>query len=67
VLDSPPKSHIFDGEPVALDAAGCPLFNELLLWPTYVVDLLMADGVDLRSLPLKRRKAASNVTREAGP
>ena len=70
VPDLLPKGHVFDGELVVLDDAGRPLFNELLFWRgfsnanscrrlTYVAfDLLMTDGVDLRPLPLKERKAA---------
>jgi ATP-dependent DNA ligase len=61
VLDLLPKGHVFDGELVVLDDAGRPLFNELLFGrrrPTYVAfDLLIADGIDLRPLPLKHRKA----------
>jgi ATP-dependent DNA ligase len=53
---------VFDGEPVVLDDAGWPLFDELLFGhrrPIYVAfDLLVADGVDLRPLPLRERKAA---------
>jgi bifunctional non-homologous end joining protein LigD len=60
VLDLLPKDHVFDGELVVLDAAGRPMFNELLFGrgrPTYVAfDLLIADGVDLRPLPLRERK-----------
>ena len=60
VLDLLPKGYVFDGELVALDDAGRPLFNELLFGrrrPTYVAfDLLIADGIDLRPLPLKQRK-----------
>ena len=52
---------MFHGEPVVLDDAGRPLFNKLLFGdrrPTYVAfDLLIADGVDLRPLPLRYRKA----------
>jgi bifunctional non-homologous end joining protein LigD len=52
---------VLDGELVVLDDAGRPLFNELLFGhrrPTYVAfDLLIADGVDLRALPLSDRKA----------
>jgi bifunctional non-homologous end joining protein LigD len=62
VLDLLPKGHVFDGELVLLDDAGHPLFNELLFGrcrPTYVAfDLLIADGIDLRPLPLRQRKAA---------
>jgi len=62
VLDLLPKGHVFDGELVALDDAGRPLFVALMFGrrrPTYVAfDLLMADGVDLRPLPLRQRKAA---------
>lgn len=61
VLDRLPKSHLFDGELVVLDDAGRPLFNELLFGrgrPIYVAfDLLIAEGVDLRRLPLRHRKA----------
>jgi bifunctional non-homologous end joining protein LigD len=61
VLDLLPKGHVFDGELVVLDDAGRPLFNELLFGhrrPTYVAfDLLIDDGIDLRPLPLKQRKA----------
>jgi bifunctional non-homologous end joining protein LigD len=55
------QGHVFDSELVVLDDAGRPLFKELLFGrrrPTYVAfDLLMADGMDLRPLPLKHRKA----------
>jgi bifunctional non-homologous end joining protein LigD len=61
VLDLLPGGHVFDGELVVLDGAGRPLFKQLLFGrrrPTYVAfDLLMAEGIDLRPLPLKRRKA----------
>jgi ATP-dependent DNA ligase len=61
VLDLLPKGYVFDGELVVLDDAGRPLFNELLFGrrrPTYVAfDLLIDDGIDLRPLPLKQRKA----------
>src|SRR5262249_15129399 len=61
MLDLLPKGHVFDGELVVLDAAGRPLFKELLFGrrrPTYVAfDLLMTDGIELRPLPLKQRKA----------
>jgi ATP-dependent DNA ligase len=60
VLDLLPKGHVFDGELVVLDDAGRPLFYELLFArrrPTYVAfDLLIADGIDLRPLPLAERK-----------
>ncbi len=61
VLDLLPKGHVFDGELVVLDDAGRPLFDALLFGrrrPTYVAfDLLVADGVDIRSQPLRERKA----------
>ena len=61
VLDLLPKGHVFDGELVVLDDAGRPLFDELLFArrpATYVAfDLLIADGIDLRPLPLEQRKA----------
>jgi bifunctional non-homologous end joining protein LigD len=61
VLDLLPKGHVFDGELVVLDAAGRPLFKELLFGrrrPTYVAfDLLMTGDIDLRSHPLRHHKA----------
>ena len=61
VLDLLPPGLVLDGELVVLDNAGRPLFNKLLSGhhrPTYVAfDVLMADGVDLRPLPLRDRKA----------
>jgi ATP-dependent DNA ligase len=74
VLDLLPKGHVFDGELVVLDDAGRPLFNELLFGrrrPTYVAfDLLIDDGIDLRPLPLKQRKARLallRATHSSGP
>jgi ATP-dependent DNA ligase len=62
MLDLLPKGHVFDGELVALDDAGRPVFKDLLFGrrrPTYVAfDLLIADGIDVRPLPLAERKAA---------
>jgi len=56
VLGLLPQGYVFDGELVVLDDAGRPLFNQLLFGhrrPTYVAfDLLIADGIDLRPLPL---------------
>jgi len=61
VLDLLPQGYVFDGELVVLDDADRPRFNKLLFGdrrPTYVAfDLLIADGVDLRPLPLRDRKA----------
>jgi len=61
VLDLLPPNLVLDGELVVLDGAGRPLFNKLLFGdhrPTYVAfDLLIADGIDLRPLPLSDRKA----------
>ena len=52
---------MFDGDLIVLDDAGSPLFNKLLFEdrrPTYVAfDVLIADGVDLRPLPPRDRKA----------
>jgi bifunctional non-homologous end joining protein LigD len=60
VLDLLPADLVLDGELVALDDAGRPLFNELLFGdrrPTYVAfDPLIANGVDLRPMPLSDRK-----------
>jgi bifunctional non-homologous end joining protein LigD len=61
VLSLLPPGLVLDGELVVLNDAGRPLFNKLLFGhrrPTYVAfDLLIADGVDLRPLPLSERKA----------
>jgi bifunctional non-homologous end joining protein LigD len=69
VLDLLPKGHVFDGELVVLDGAGRPRFKELLFGrrqPTYVAfDLLIANAIDLRPLPLKHRKAAARVGKRA--
>jgi len=51
---------ILDGEVIAADATGRPQFYDLI-WgtqaPAYVAfDLLWADGVDLRPLPLSERR-----------
>ena len=61
LLDALPPEYVFDGEIVALDRDGRPRFNDLLFGrrePSYVAfDVLFADGGDVRSLPLKERKA----------
>jgi bifunctional non-homologous end joining protein LigD len=64
-LTSFPINAVFDGEIVAVDAKGRPRFQDLqnsmsggkgrILY--YVFDVLYAGGYDLRSLPLKRRRA----------
>jgi ATP-dependent DNA ligase len=60
---------MFDGEIVALNDGGRPVFNDLLFGrraPTYVAfDVLFADDEDVRGAPLKERKAilASTVRR----
>jgi len=61
LLDKLPAGYIFDGEIVALDETGRPQFNDLLFSrrePTYIpFDVLVADGEDVRGLPLKERRA----------
>jgi bifunctional non-homologous end joining protein LigD len=61
LLDALPPGFVFDGEIVALDGDGRPMFNDLLFGrrePTYVAfDVLFVDGGDVRALPLKERKA----------
>jgi bifunctional non-homologous end joining protein LigD len=61
LLDALPPGYIFDGEIVALDGDGRPVFNDLLFGrrePSYVAfDVLVVDGGDVRALPLKERKA----------
>ncbi len=47
------EGHVFEGEPVALDDAGRPLFNELMFGRrdrlTWALDLLISESEDLRS------------------
>jgi len=61
LLDALPFDCVFDGEICALDSDGRPHFNDLLFGrgdPVYVVfDLLFYEGEDIRSLPLKERRA----------
>jgi bifunctional non-homologous end joining protein LigD len=62
LLGSLPPDCVLDGEVVALDAAGRPVFADLMFRrraPTFVAfDVLVAGGEDVRTLPLVRRKAA---------
>src|SRR5579864_7900555 len=62
LLGSLPADCILDGEIVALDAAGRPLFADLMFGrrpPIFVAFDVMVDRVeDVRALPLARRKAA---------
>ena len=59
-LDLLPQGYVFDSELVVLDDSDHPLFNQFLFGHrrrTYVAfepRLLIADGVDLRPLPLPR-------------
>jgi bifunctional non-homologous end joining protein LigD len=61
LLDGLPAGYVFDGEIVVLDAAGRPVFNDLLFRrcaPVYVAfDVLIADGQDIQPAPLKDRRA----------
>jgi bifunctional non-homologous end joining protein LigD len=61
LLDRLAAGCVFDGEIVALDESGRPIFNDLLFGrrePTYIAfDLLFAEGEDVRAAPLKERKA----------
>jgi bifunctional non-homologous end joining protein LigD len=61
LLDPLPLDCVFDGEICVLDANGKPRFNDLLFGrgdPVYVVfDLLYYEREDIRSLPLKERRA----------
>jgi bifunctional non-homologous end joining protein LigD len=61
LLDTLPENCVFDGEICALDQDGRPDFNALLFArrePVFVVfDLLFYRGEDIRSLPLKERRA----------
>ena len=61
LLDRLPVGCVFDGEIVAFDEAGRPMFKDLMFGrrePTYVAfDVLFVDGKDVRAAPLKERKA----------
>jgi ATP-dependent DNA ligase len=61
LLDGLPYDCVFDGEICVLDSDGRPQFNDLLFGrgdPVYVVfDLLFYEREDIRSLPLKERRA----------
>ena len=61
LLASLPAGCVLDGEIVALDAAGRPMFADLMFGqrpPIFVAfDVLVDGGEDVRALPLARRKA----------
>ena len=61
LLDALPFDCVFDGAICVLDSDGRPQFNDLLFGrgePVYVVfDLLFYEREDIRSLPLKERRA----------
>jgi ATP-dependent DNA ligase len=61
VLDTLPNGYVFDGELVALDADGRPMFNDLMFGrrePVFVpFDVLVAEGENVIAMPLKDRKA----------
>jgi ATP-dependent DNA ligase len=60
LFDALPPGYIFDGEIVALDEDGRPIFNDLMFGrrePVYVAfDVLVVDGKDVRALALKERR-----------
>jgi len=61
LLDALPPGCVFNCEIVALDDTGRPVFNDLMFGrraPRYVAfDVLIADGQDVRAMPLKDRRA----------
>jgi bifunctional non-homologous end joining protein LigD len=67
------RDAILDGEVVALDRQGRPVFRDLLRGRGFLAfaafDLLRLDGRDLRSLPLSERKArlAGLLPNDTGP
>ena len=67
------REAIFDGEIVALNRQGKPVFRDLVRGAGYVAfaafDLLWLDGTDLRGLPLTERKQALGdlLPRDTGP
>ena len=58
---------ILDGEVIAADATGRPVFLDLLRGtrhPCYIAfDLLWLNGIDLRSLPLSERRQARGLAK----
>jgi bifunctional non-homologous end joining protein LigD len=60
LLSDLPAGFVFDGEIVALDDRGRPVFEDLLFGrrdPIYLpFDVLFIDGADVRTLPLNKRK-----------
>jgi bifunctional non-homologous end joining protein LigD len=64
LLETLPAGYVFDGEIAALDEDGRPRFNDLMFGrrvPVYVpFHVLFVDGEDVRSAPLKERKAMLN-------
>jgi bifunctional non-homologous end joining protein LigD len=62
---------VIDGEVIAADDTGRPLFYDLLRGaraPAYVVDLLWVNGLDLRLLPLReRRRALQSILPQGSP
>ncbi len=67
------RETILDGEIVALNRQGKPVFRDLLRGQGYVAfaafDLLWLDGTDLRPLPLAERKRALGelLPKDTGP
>ena len=67
------REAILDGEVVALNRQGKPVFRDLLRGMGYVAfaafDLLWLDGTDLRALPLTERKRALGelLAKDTGP
>jgi len=67
------REAILDGEVVALNRQGKPVFRDLLRGAGYVAfaafDLLWLDGADLRPLPLAERKRALGdlLPKDTGP
>jgi ATP-dependent DNA ligase len=59
--DTLPNGYVFDGELVALNEAGIPIFADFMFGrrePVFVpFDVLVADGENVTALPLKDRKA----------
>jgi bifunctional non-homologous end joining protein LigD len=60
-LGTLPSDFVFDGEIVALDDDGKPMFNDLMFGrrePVFVpFDVLVAEGENVLAMPLKDRKA----------
>jgi bifunctional non-homologous end joining protein LigD len=71
LLDALPSGFVFDGEIVALDENGRPVFNDLLLGrrePIYLAfDVLVVDGDDVRGPAVEGTEGGAGEDRPPPP